>query len=260
MPRPIALTRAPSPAIADGELTYLGRTPIDFDKAVSQHAVLQDALHAAGCQVRQLPALPHFGDAVFVEDIAFVLPEVAIMCRPGAPSRRPEVPSVADQLEEFDIPLRFVKHPATVDGGDLLLVGRKLYVGLSRRTNEAGFRQIRSLVAAHGYEAIGVPVEGCLHLKTAATQVADDLVLLNEAWVDPSLFDEMERIRVDPTEPFAANALRINDTVLYSSSHPRTVRLLEARGIETTIVDLSELEKAEAGVTCCSIIFETEGA
>jgi len=249
-----ALTRDVSPTLGDCELSYVDRTPIDVERARHQHEAYRRALEACGCRVIALPAAPDWPDAVFVEDVAVVLDEVAISTRPGAESRRGEVASVARELARFRT-LSAIEAPGTIDGGDVLRIGRAIYVGASNRSNASAIEQLRALLGAHGYTVERVPIRGCLHLKSAITRVADGVVLANPDWVDLDAFAAFRRIEVDPDEPHAANALRIADRVIYPASFPRTARRLEAAGIELETVDVSELQKAEGAVTCCSIVF-----
>jgi dimethylargininase len=254
MPTLVALTRAVSPSIAACELTHLPRTAIDVAGAVRQHRRYEECLAGLGCEVRRLPAAPELPDAVFVEDTCVVLDELAVIARPGAESRRPETRAVADALAPVR-EVRFIQPPGTLDGGDVLRLGRRLYVGRTARTNPAGIDLLRSLVAAHGYEVTAVPVAGCLHLKSAVTAVAEGTVLVNPAWVDPGQFGQPRVIEVDPAEPRAANALLVRGMVIFPSAFPRTRERLERHGIQVEAIDISELAKAEAGVTCCSVIF-----
>lgn len=251
----IALTRAVPASIARCELTHLEREPIDAARAAAQHDAYEAALAAHGCEVLHLPPLDAHPDAVFVEDAAVVLDDVAVVTRPGAASRRGEVPSVAAALAPLR-ELRRISAPGTVDGGDVLAVGRRVWVGRSSRTDEHGSRQMRELLNPLGYEVREVPFTGCLHLKTAATSAADDLVVVNPRWVDPSAFAPLRSIAVDPDEPFAANVLRIGDTVFVSTGMPRTMARLRDTGISVAALDMSELAKAEGGLTCCSVLVE----
>jgi dimethylargininase len=191
---------------------------------------------------------------VFVEDVAIVLDELAISTRPGAESRRGEVASVARELARFRT-LRAIEAPGTIDGGDVLRIGRSVYVGASHRSNAAAVEQLRTLIGVHGYAVERVPLRDCLHLKSAVTLVADGVVLVNPDWVDEDAFAAYRRIRIDPDEPHAANALCIGERTIYPSSFPRTARRLAAAGVALEIVDVSELQKAEGAVTCCSIVF-----
>jgi dimethylargininase len=203
--------------------------------------------------VRRLPAGADEPDAVFIEDTAVVLDEIAILARPGAPSRRSEVEPVARALAPLR-PLARIEPPATLDGGDVLVVGRLVLVGRSARTDDLAAAQLARHLAPWGYEVRQVAVTGCLHLKSAVTQVGDDVLLLNPEWIDPSALPRGDHIPVDPAEPFGANALRVADTVLAPASAPRTRERLERRGVRVRPVDNAELAKAEGGLTCCSLI------
>jgi dimethylargininase len=249
----LALTRPVSASIASCELTHLDRQPIDVGRARAQHRQYEEALAALGCYIERLPEAPDLPDAVFCEDAAVVLDELAVIARPGAISRRPEVDSVAQALGRYRR-LATVQAPGTLDGGDVLCVDKTLYVGLSQRSNRVAIEQVRDLLAPLGYAVRGVPVRGCLHLKSAVTRVAKDVLLINRDWVDGSVFGEMALIDVDPSEPYAANALLIDGAVIYAAAYPRTRRRLEERGIAVHSVDVSELAKAEGAVTCCSLI------
>jgi len=249
----VALTREVSPRIAEAELTFLARQPIDVARAREQHRAYEAALVSLGAAIERLPPLPAAPDGVFVEDAAVVLEEVAVVTRPGAGSRRPEVDSIAAALAAHRRVLR-IEPPGTLDGGDVLLAGRTLFVGRSRRTNEAGMEQLRALTASLGYRVEPVPVRGCLHLKSAAALIAPGTVLLNPAWIDSTPFQGMQLVEVDAAEPHGANALLLGETVLYPSVYPLTRARLETLGIRVQTVDLSELAKAEGAVTCCSLI------
>jgi dimethylargininase len=252
---PIALVRDVSPSIVRCELTHLERVPISYERAAAQHEAYVDRLASLGCVVERLPALPEAPDAVFVEDTAIVLRELAVITRPGAPSRRLEVDSTATALARFRTFSR-IEAPGTIDGGDVLVHGRTVYVGASSRSNIDGIGQLRAIVEPAGYEVRAVPLRDCLHLKSAASFVGDGILLSNPAWVDPFAFDATLRMSVDPSEPAAANALRLGDSILVDAAHGRTAAALRALGRIVHTVDLSELAKAEGAVTCCSILID----
>ena len=252
---PIALTRPVSDSLAQCELTYLARAPIDTDLARRQHHAYEQALRELGCQVIALPETPELPDAVFVEDLALVLDEVGILTRPGAESRRPEAPSVEEALGRYR-PMRRIEPTGTLDGGDILRLGRTIYVGRSGRSNEEGIRQLAALSEAFGYTVESVPLRGCLHLKSAVTEIAPDRLLLNPAWVAPESFDGWAWMAVAPGEEHAANALRIGEGMVYPASFPRTLEMLGRVAVKVLPVDVSEIQKAEGAVTCCSLVFE----
>jgi dimethylargininase len=252
----IALTREVSDAIGRCELTHVPREPIDADRARAQHAAYEDVLRELGCRVERVPAAPDHPDSVFIEDTAVVLPELAVITRPGAASRRAEIHGVARVLRAYRR-VRFIEPPGTLDGGDVLTIGRTLFVGRTERSNARGIEQMRRLLSPLGYTVIGVSVSGCLHLKSAVTQIAEETLLIQPAWVDAGAFAGVGVVEVDPSEPHAANALRIGERIICSTASPKTARRIEARGMEVRTVDVSELAKAEGAVTCCSLVFDT---
>lgn len=254
-----ALVRPVSSSLAHCQLAHLPRTPIDLDLAREQHRRYVDLLAELGCAIEHLPAAPDLPDAVFVEDAAVVFDELAVVARPGVAARRGETVAVAAALARWR-PLARIEAPGTLDGGDVLRVERRVFVGRSGRTDRSGFDQLRALVAPHGYTVEEVAVTGCLHLKSAATEVAPGTLLVERRWIDSAPFAGLELVDVDPAEPFAANALRVGETVVLPEAFPRTRRRLEARGIEVRTVPASELAKAEGGVTCCSIVVAGRGS
>lgn len=253
-PMLIAITRDVSPSLSACELTHVERTPIDVGRAETQHREYQRVLASLGCRVLNLPAQPTMPDAVFVEDVAIVLDEVAIMTRTGAESRRGEGASVAEVLRRYR-PLRTIEAPGTLEGGDVLRIGRTLYVGESGRSNAEGAAQLGALIAEFGYTVRTVPIHGCLHLKSAVTALSDDRLLLQPAWVGRDSFPEFRIIEVDPEEEHAANVVRIGASVVMPACFPRTWQRLVDAGVKVTTVDVSELQKAEGAVTCCSLLF-----
>ena len=254
-PRPstLALTRPVSPTLDRCELAHHDRVPIDVERAAAQHAAYEAALEAAGLEVVRVSAAPELPDAVFIEDTAVVLEDVAVLALPGAASRRPEVPAVAEALRAYR-PLAAIEAPATLDGGDVLVMGRRLFVGESGRTNAEGRAQLRSILEPEGYEVRPVALSGCLHLKSAATAVSDDTVLLNPGWVDPASFEGCRTVEVAAGEPRAGNVMRLPAGVLMAAGQPATAARLRALDVRVTTVDVSELMKAEAGVTCCALL------
>lgn len=248
-----AITRDVSPALAQCELSFVDRTPIDLARAQAQHAAYCRALESLGCEVIRLPADAHFPDSVFVEDVALAFDEVAIATRPGADSRREEGAKVLEQLAMVR-PLRGIEAPGTLDGGDVLRIGKRVFVGRSARSNPEGHAQLQSLLAPWGYTVESVSIRDCLHLKSAVTQVAEDTVLIQPDWVDVTPFAAYRQLTVGPGEAHAANAVRIGQALLYPGCFPQTQARLQAAGIAVTTVDVSELQKAEGAVTCCSIL------
>jgi dimethylargininase len=251
-----AITRAVSSAIVNCELTFVKRQPIDLSKARDQHRAYEQLLEKLGARVHSLPAEPDLPDSMFVEDPAIVLDELAVILPLGTESRRPEAASLARALAPFR-KLAYITAPGIIEGGDVLRIGRTLYVGLTKRTNPEGVRQLAAIVGAYNYKVIAVPVSGCLHLKSAVTYLGRNYLLANIAWFDSTLFDRYEWVDVAPEEPQAANALALGDTVIFPASFPQTRAQIEAAGFDVTALDISELQKAESGLTCSSLLFET---
>jgi dimethylargininase len=250
-----AITRAVSPAIVDCEISFIDRRPVDLRKAQDQHHAYEMLLKKLGARVLSLPAEPALPDSMFVEDPAIVLDELAVILPLGAASRRPEAAALAKALSSFR-KLEYVSLPGTLEGGDVLRIGHKLFVGLTRRSNAEGLCQLASILAPHKYEVIAVPVTGCLHLKSAVTHIGGNTLLANRAWFDTAPFAAYDWIDVDPAEPHAANALAFGGIIIFPASFPRTRALLEAQGFHVTPLDISELQKAESGLTCSSLLFE----
>ncbi len=250
-----AITRAVSPALANCELSFIPRAPIDLRKARQQHGAYEQLLEKLGARVVSLPAEPDLPDSMFVEDPAIVLDELAVIFPLGTATRRAEVGSLVPALANFR-KLEYVALPGTLEGGDVLRIGRKLFVGLTRRSNAEGIRQLAQILAPYDYEVISVPVTGCLHLKSAVTFLGRKTLLANKAWFDPAVLAKCDFVEVDPAEPQAANALAISDAVILPLSFPKTRVLVESAGFHVTPLDISELQKAEAGLTCSSLLFE----
>lgn len=251
-----AMTRELNTAIGSCELTFSTRVIIDTELASQQHQQYQSALSSLGCKIVIVPTETGLADSVFIEDTAIVLDEIAILCRPGAASRLPEVSGVADALQRYRS-LVSIEPPGTLDGGDVLRVGNIMYVGHSTRSNRSGIEQLRDIATDYGITVQPVEITKCLHLKSAASEVAPGTLLINPDWVGKSAFGDCELIEIDKKETHAANALRVGHGVIYPAAFPRTMDLLVARGINVIPVDLSELQKAEGAATCCSLIIET---
>lgn len=250
-----ALLNKPTPAIEECELTFMDRESIQFSEALKQHALYAEALSRAGLNVMVLEVNSESPDAVFVEDVAIILDEIAIITSMGTASRRPEVDSMAEIISKYRDRVHRVLLPATIEGGDVLRVGKKLFVGISSRTNKAGISQLSDIVTPIGYHVIPVEVSGCLHLKTGVTALNDESFLLNSSWIDTSPFDGFQCIEVAHNEPFAANVLRIDENMILNSAYPHTVEKIQNAGFSFDLVNISEFGKAEAGLTCMSLIF-----
>lgn len=249
----VALTRAVSASLAKCELTYLDRQPIDLARARAQHAAYEQVLRDIGFEVERLPTLDDQPDAVFVEDAAIALDEVAIVAPMGAASRAGESRSVADALARR-LPVEYLRPPATLDGGDVLRVDRRLFVGCSRRTNGEAINQLSRALMPYGYQVIPVVVTGALHLKSACSSIGENTLLANPEWLDLRPFAGMHVLSVDGSEAWGASVLSVDDHVVMPTGFPRTRRMIADRKREVHEVDLTELRKAEGGPTCLSIL------
>ena len=255
----MAITRDVSSSIVDCQLTHLAREPIDVERARAQHHEYERALEGLGCTVTRLAASADMADSVFIEDIAIVFDELAVVTRPGASSRRLEVPDVAAAVSRHR-PVVHIAAPGTIDGGDVMTVGQSVFVGRTSRTNDAGIGQLRAAVASYGYTVIPASVRGCLHLKSAVTALDDRTLLVNRRWIAEDEFADFDLVDVDPAEPMAGNIVRVGRDLLYAAAFPLTLERLKHRGYNVTTVDVSEIAKAEGAVTCCSLIFADRSA
>lgn len=256
----LAYTRAVPSTLGRCELTHLSREPIDVELAIAQHEQYEQALRAAGVEVIRLAARDELPDSVFVEDTAVVVDELAVVSRPGSGSRRAEVDSVRDALASHRT-VSSIEAPATLDGGDVLVLEREVLVGLTPRTNLSGMQQLRALLSPFGYAVRAVPVKGCLHLKSAVTRAGERTLVANPKWFDPALVPGWDVVPVDPREPFAGNVLWLGRTIIVAEAFARTNEALaRATDSELVVVAAGELAKAEGGVTCCSIVLSAPKA
>lgn len=249
----IALTRRPAFALVNCEVGYAPRQEIDLHLAFRQHEAYCRALRQLGVEVEILPPEEAFPDSVFIEDNAVILDELAVVTSMGAPSRQGEPALLLPVLARYR---RFVTiaPPATVEGGDVLRMGKTLYVGVSTRTNREGVEALRAIVEPLGYQVTPVGIRACLHLKTACTSLDDETVLVNPAWIDSDALGAFRLLHVPAEEPFGANVLRLPGGVLVQTASPLTRDVIESRGFATTCVDLGEFAKADAGLTCLSLL------
>ena len=253
----VAITRLPSPLMNDALRTFIDVQPIDLALAASQHEGYRRMLERAGATVVVLAESLAYADAVFVEDTAIVLDEVAVLTSMGAPSRRDEPSAIEPELRRHRPEIARIEAPATIEGGDVLRVGRALFVGATARTNTAGMDALEAIARRFGYSLRRVRVDGCLHLKTACTALPDGSLLVNPRWVDLRDLEGFPIVEVAEGEPDAANVALVGERVLTTSAHPRTLELVRGRGFEVDTVDLSEFAKAEGCVTCLSILVPT---
>lgn len=251
----IALTHVVSPHIDRCELSFRDRSPINYDRAVRQHENYCGLLKDCGLEVIELSVNRSYPDATFIEDTAVVLKEIAVTASMGVESRRGEVRGVESVLANYR-DITHIEAPATLEGGDVFRIQERIFVGISPRTNLAGFNSLETILAPFGYQVIPLTVNGCLHLKSACIAIDDDTLLVNPSWLDLQPVKDFRIVPIPEDEPYAVNALRINSTIYMHSGFPKTTKLLQSLGYSVKTIDISELIKAEAGMTCSSIIFE----
>jgi dimethylargininase len=250
-----AITRKVSSSLANCELSFIERKPIDLERARAQHHAYEALLEKMGAKVISLPEERDLPDSMFVEDPAIVLDELAIICPLGTDIRSKEAASLAAALEPYR-KLAHVKFPGMLEGGDVLRIGKKFFVGLTQRSNAEGIRQLAVITEHYGYDLTAVPVTGCLHLKSAVTYLGRDTLLGNRAWFHWKRFEGFDWVDVDPEEPHAGNALAIGESIVFPASFPKTLARIEAKGFRVESLDISELQKAESGLTCSSLLFD----
>ena len=252
----VAITRKPSRRLEEGERTHIGREPIDFVKALEQHTAYRSALRELGAAETCLEDADAYADGVFIEDTALVLDECAVMMRPGAESRRGEVVGVARALAAYR-DLLHIDGEVTIDGGDIVVAGRRILVGRSARTTTAGIEALSEMTRPCGYVVRAVRMRGCLHLKSGCTALPDGRLLVNRHWIDVRDLTGFDLIDVPPSEPWGGDVAYVGDTVVAAAAFPDTIETLTGRGFRTRPVDVSEFAKAEGGVTCMSLLFAT---
>ena len=237
----------------------LGLTTADFgepsyDRMRQQHEAYVQTLESLGLEVAVLEPLPDYPDAHFVEDVAVVTPDVTIITNPGAPSRKGEAVSIEPVLAKHRNITR-IEFPGTVDGGDVLMIGTRVFIGLSERTNREGAQQLGRILEQHGMTWTAVAVGEGLHLKSSVNRVGENAVVVTEAFAGHQMFRDYEQIILDDDEAYAANTLLINDCLLIPSGFPKTRERLGATGLRIMELDMSEAQKMDGGLTCLSLRF-----
>jgi len=251
----IALTRRPAFALVNCEVGYTPHQEINLHLAFHQHEAYCRTLRQMGVAVEVLPPEEMYPDSVFIEDNAIILDELAVVTSMGIPSRQGE-PALLFPVLARHRRLVTIAPPATIEGGDVLRMGKRLYVGVSTRTNRAGVEALRAIAEPLGYGVTPIGIRECLHLKTACTSLDDKTLLVNPAWLDSDALGPFRLLHVPAEEPFGANVLRLPGGVLVQTSSPLTCDVIESQGFATTCVDLGEFAKADAGLTCLSLLIE----
>jgi dimethylargininase len=249
----LAICRKPGKNFAQG-LTTAKLGTASFELIEAQHQAYIQTFEALGVSVITLEPLEAHPDAYFVEDTAVVTPQIAVITRPGAPTRRAEADSMARVLQSY-LPTVRIQAPGSLDGGDVLKVGNHLFIGISQRTNREGAQQLGHLLRPYGYRWTPVPVDAGLHLKSSVNRIDDDTLIITEAFADREAFRCYSKIVVDRREAYAANTLRVNETLITPAGFPETGRKLERTGLKVIALNMSEVRKMDGGLTCLSIRF-----
>lgn len=273
-PRTVALTHLPSPKMEDAIRTFAAHERIDLERVRAQHAAYREALAKAGAEVVVLDTNLEHPDCVFIEDVAIVLDEIAILTPMGAPARAGEPAGIEPTLRTYREVVR-IEAPAKIEGGDVVVVGKQILVGQTDRTNARGIEELARITKPHGYDVRPVPVRGCLHLKTACTALPFGALVVNPAWLDVEALRSTlvaprgrtasggswgEVISVAEGEPHAANVVSVNGRVITGAGNPRTAELFRSHCIGIDVLDLSELAKADGCGTCLSLLFSSPPA
>jgi len=246
-----ALVRRPSPRLDSGIVTHIERKPVDVARAVGQWQDYVDALNGCGWSTIEVPPADDCPDSVFVEDTMLAFGDLAIVSRPGAQARRPEIDVMPELLASLGMTVAHIREPGTVDGGDVLKVDDTVYVGSGGRTNAAGIQQMRRLLEPVGARVIAVPVTKVLHLKSAVTALPDGTIIGFEPIVDdPRIFPSF---RAMPEESGAHVVVLDAESVLMAADCPQSAALVRSLGYDVVTVDITEFEKLEGCVTCLSV-------
>lgn len=246
------LTHVPSSNLNNCELTYLDSERIDIKKALIEHNSYCNMIKECGANVNIIEDNIDLADSVFVEDPIIVFDEVAIVTSMGVESRRKESQVLKDYFSKIR-EIKEIKLPSKIEGGDVLVIDKKVFVGLSPRTNESAIEELKNILKPYGYIVQSVKVDGCLHLKTGCTALDDKTILLNPNWVDVEVFSDYKIINIPSDEPFGANIMKINEYICMNEAFPKSIELVKALGYKVKTTDISEFVKAEAGLTCMSV-------
>lgn len=255
-PHTIALTHLPSPKMEDAIRTFAEHERIDLERVAAQHTAYREALAKAGAQVVVLDTNLVHPDCVFIEDVAIVLDEIAILTPMGAPSRTPEPAGIEPTLRTYREVVR-IESPAAIEGGDVVVIGKQILVGSTSRTNARGIEELARITKPYGYDVRAVPVHGCLHLKTACTALPDGALVVNPAWLDVEALRTFELVPVAEGEPHAANVVVVGARGITGTGNPRTAEAIRTHCVGLDILDLSELAKADGCGTCLSLLFSS---
>ena len=251
------IVRRPSRSLVDGITSAPELGKPDYELALRQHDAYIEALKSCGVEVTVLNELEEYSDSCFVEDVAVLTGNCAVITNPGAPSRNGEKEHIVDAVRKFysDEKIAYIEAPGTLEGGDVMMVGDHFYVGRSARTNEEGIRQFIAILERFGLTGSEVPLEKVLHLKTGVNYVGDDTFLVAGEFTEREEFKNARRILIPEDEAYSVNCIRVNDKVIVPSGFPKTVEAIRAAGFEVILTDISEYRKLDGGLSCLSLRF-----
>ena len=249
-----AIVRQPAPTLINGITSAHLGVP-DYEKAKQQHQAYIDALKSCGLEVSVLDAVAEFPDSVFIEDVALLTPECAVLTRPGAPSREGEVEFVRQSVKSFYNSVYEITSPGSVEAGDIMMVASHFYIGLSARTNHEGANQLIKILEGHGMSGSAVEMNEFLHLKTGLSYLENNNLLVCGEFIQEPAFSDFNQIVVDEDESYAANSVWVNDRVLVPAGHPKTSQKIRQAGYDTIELDMSEFQKLDGGLSCLSLRF-----
>jgi len=249
-----AIVRRPGPELVNGLTSAALGEPV-FEKALGQHREYVRALKSCGVEVLELDPLPGYPDSTFIEDVALCTPECAVITNPGAPSRKGEKEGMEAVLRTFYNRVEFIEDPGTVEAGDIMMAGTHFFIGISGRTNKKGADQLIRILNRYRFSASKINLRNMLHLKSGVSYLGNNLLLLGKELKNHPYFIEFQKIETDEPEEYAANSLRINDTVLLPAGFPVTTRKIREAGFKVLAVDVSEFRKLDGGLSCLSLRF-----
>lgn len=249
-----AIVKTPGRSMVNG-LSEAALGIPDYEKALEQHQSYIAALQDCGLEVHVLAADEDFPDSTFVEDTAVLISECAIVTRPEAATRRNEIAAIRPVLERFFTRIEEINAPGTLDGGDVMQVGRHFYIGLSKRTNRSGAEQLIRILQSYGYSGSTIPVTQFLHLKTGITCVAENTLLASGEFTNAAEFSDFRVLPVPVAEAGGVNCIEINGKVIIPQGFPVPQQMLSDLGVNTIEVDISEYAKLDGGLTCLSLRF-----
>jgi dimethylargininase len=250
-----AIVRRPAHSLVNGITSSPELGKPDDRLAIKQHDAYIRALRFCGVEVTVLQADERFPDSCFVEDVAVCTKKIAVITNPGASSRKGEEKEIIEVIKKYYNNLEYIKEPGTLEGGDVMMVKDHFYIGLSRRTNKEGAKQLIKTLEKYGMSGSVVEMSKMLHLKSGLAYLEDNAFLVVGEFINKLEFEGFNKIIIDEDEMYSANCIRVNDYVLVPAGYPKTKEKIETAGFKTVVVDTSEYRKVNGGLSCLSLRF-----